>query len=337
MAEPLRVVPLRVALLGLWHVHALGYAAEVNEHPDTRLAAVWDDDVARGRDGAKQLGVEFTADLDALLARDDIDAVIVTTATSLHHEVITRAARAGKHVFTEKMLAPTVAECEDIVAVAAANGVTLTVSLPRLYEAMTLRIRQLIADGALGDITYTRVRMAHDGWVKNWLPERFGSRSEAIGGALTDLGCHPAYLTQLFLGAAPSTVAASYTSVTGRDVEDNAVVTLSYSNGAIGVIEASNVTTPGAGTLEVRGTAGSLLSGFGSSALLAKGDHFDPERWSELDLPDAAPSPLAQWVSAIQGGGGTPDNVRSAIELTRMIVAANTAAATGRTLDYSTE
>jgi 1,5-anhydro-D-fructose reductase (1,5-anhydro-D-mannitol-forming) len=240
-------------------------------------------------------------------------------------------------VFTEKMLAPTVAECEDLARVAESNNVTLTVSLPRLYEAMTLRIQQLIEDGALGAITYTRVRMAHDGWVKNWLPERFGSRSEAIGGALTDLGCHPAYLTQLFLGAAPSTVSASYTSVTGRDVEDNAVVTLTYPNGAIGVIEASNVTTPGAGTIEVRGTAGSLLSGFGSSALLAKGDHFDPERWSELDLPDAGPSPLAQWVSAIQGGGGTPDNVRSAIELTRMIVAANTAAATGRTLDYSTE
>lgn len=327
--------PLRVALLGLWHVHALGYAAEVDAHPDTRLAAVWDDDVARGREGAQQLGVENASDLDALLARDDIDAVIVTTATKAHHEVIAKAARAGKHVFTEKMLAPTVAECEDLAAVSAANNVTLTVSLPRLYEAMTLRIQQLIADGALGAITYTRVRMAHDGWVKNWLPERFGNRSEAIGGALTDLGCHPAYLTQLFLGATPSTISASYTSVTGRDVEDNAVVTLTYPGGAIGVIEASNVTTPGAGTIEVRGTAGSLLSGFGNSALVAKGDHFDPERWSELDLPDAGQSPLAQWVGAIRDGTDTHDNVRAAIELTRLIVAANTAATTGSTMDYT--
>ena len=327
--------PLRVALLGLWHVHALGYAADVRERPDTRLAAVWDDDVARGREGAQQLGVENASDLDALLARDDIDAVIVTTATKAHHEVIAKAARAGKHVFTEKMLAPTVAECEDLAAVSAANNVTLTVSLPRLYEAMTLRIQQLIADGALGAITYTRVRMAHDGWVKNWLPERFGNRSEAIGGALTDLGCHPAYLTQLFLGATPSTISASYTSVTGRDVEDNAVVTLTYPGGAIGVIEASNVTTPGAGTIEVRGTAGSLLSGFGNSALVAKGDHFDPERWSELDLPDAGQSPLTQWVRAIRDGTDTHDNVRAAIELTRLIVAANTAATTGSTMDYT--
>ena len=72
-------------------------------------------------------------------------------------------------------------------------------------------------------------------------------RETAIGGALTDLGCHPVYLTQLFLGPAAGSVAAIYTSTTGRGVEDNAVVTIAYPNGAIGVTEASFVTTPGAG------------------------------------------------------------------------------------------
>jgi 1,5-anhydro-D-fructose reductase (1,5-anhydro-D-mannitol-forming) len=326
--------PLSVALLSFWHVHAPGYAAEVLGHPNTRLAAVWDNDAARGRDGAARLGVDFTDDLDGLLARGDIDGVIVTTATDLHHEVILKAVRAGKHVFTEKMLAPTVAQCEELVAAAADANVKLVVSLPRLSEAMTLGIRQQLEAGKLGRLTYTRVRMAHDGWVKNWLPERFADPGAAIGGALTDLGCHPVYLTQLFLGATPSTVSATYTSVTGRPVEDNAVVTLTYPNGAIGVIEASNVTTPGAGTFELRGTEGSLLSGFGNSALLAKGDHFDPETWTEITLPEAGPSPLAQWISAIEQDTDTEDNSRAAIELTRMIVAANSAAEHGRTLGY---
>jgi 1,5-anhydro-D-fructose reductase (1,5-anhydro-D-mannitol-forming) len=328
--------PLSVALLGFWHVHAPGYAAEAARHPDTTLAAAWDNDVARGREGAQQLGVPFTEDLDALLARDDIDGVIVTAATARHHEIITKAARAGKHIFTEKMLAPTVDQCQELVQDAAQNGVTLTVSLPRLYEPITLAIQRILAEGTLGELTYTRVRMAHDGWVSGWLPERFADKTTAIGGALTDLGCHPVYLTQLFLGPAAGSVAAIYTSTTGRDVEDNAVVTIAYPNGAIGVAEASFVTTPGAGTIEVRGTRGSLITGFGNSALLAKGDQFDPDNWTEIDLPDPGATPFSRWVSSIRHGGSDDHNLRAAVELTRMIVAANAAADSGRTLRYDT-
>ena len=320
---------LTVAVLGFWHVHAGDYARSVQAHPDTTLGAVWDPDAERGRAGADEFGVEFVDDLDALLARDDIHAVTVTTSTDQHHDVLTRAARAGKHIFTEKLLAPTVAEAEDIIETATVNGVKVVVSLPRLHESTTVAAKKLLDDGALGTLTYTRVRMAHNGWVQNWLPERFASKREAIGGALADLGCHPAYLTQLFLGSAPETVSASYTRSTGREVEDNAVVTATYSGGAIGVFEASFVTTPGAFTLELRGTEGSLLYGFGSEALMAKGGSFDPDSWQEVPLPPAEPEPFAQWVEHISNDTVATENLRAAVELTRLVVAANQAAETG--------
>src|SRR3954469_14885136 len=95
--------PLSVAVLGFWHVHARDYARSALAHPGTTLAAAWDPDEERGRAGAAELGVEFVADLDELLGRDDIDAVTVTTATSAHHDVLTRAADAGNHIFTEKL------------------------------------------------------------------------------------------------------------------------------------------------------------------------------------------------------------------------------------------
>lgn len=327
---------LSIAVLSFWHVHAGDYANSIRTNEDTRIAAVWDEDAERGQAEAGKLGVPFEGDLDVLLAREDIDGVTVTTSTAAHRDVIGRALAAGKHVFTEKLLAPTVKEAEELIAIARENGVRLVVSLPRLYEPATLAISRLIKEGKLGTVTYTRVRMAHDGWVNDWLPERFGDPDAAIGGALTDLGCHPAYLTQQFLGTSPATVEATCTSVTGRQVEDNAVATLTYPNGAIGVFEASNVTTPGAGTLEVRGTEGSLLSGFGSSALIAKGTHFDPESWQEVDLPDAGPKPFDQWVSHILAGTDADANLSAAIELTRVIVAANESAKAGRTLDYTT-
>jgi 1,5-anhydro-D-fructose reductase (1,5-anhydro-D-mannitol-forming) len=267
-----------------------------------------------------------------LLARDDLDAVVVTTATSMHTDVLLKAARSGKHIFTEKLLAPTVAECEEIIAAAAASEVALVVSLPRLYEASNLAIMRILADGELGRLTYSRVRLAHDGWVAGWLPERFGNPEEALGGALTDLGCHPAYLTRLFHGAPPQTVSASYARVTGRAVEDNAVVTAQFPGGALGVFEASLVTTPGAFTLELRGTQGSLLFGFGSETLLAKGTHFGGQRWREIHVADAATDPFGQWVQHIRSKTTADKNLHAAVELTRIVAAANRSAALGTTV-----
>jgi len=115
--------PIRVAVLGFWHVHAAEYAGWARQHPDTELVAIWDDDQDRGRAAARAVEAAFVADLDKLLARDDIDAVTVTTATSAHREIMLSAAQAGKHIFTEKLLAPTVAEAEEIIETAESAGI----------------------------------------------------------------------------------------------------------------------------------------------------------------------------------------------------------------------
>lgn len=328
--------PLAVAAIGFWHVHAGDYAKNVQEHPDTTLVAVWDDDEQRGRAAAAAFGVEFVADLDELLARPELDAVTVTTSTDQHRDVIGRAIAAGKHVFTEKILCPTVAESEELIELARRSGVALVVSLPRLSDDYTGAIERILDEGTLGELTYSRVRLAHNGWVAGWLPERFADPEAAIGGALTDLGCHPAYLTRLFHRADPLTISAAYGSVTHRAVEDNAVVTASFPGGRLGVFEASVVTTPGAFTVELRGTEATLLFGFGGERLLAKGGGFG-EEWRELPLPERRPGPFAQWVQHIHDGTVADDNLRHAVELTRMVVAANESAATGRTVILAPE
>ncbi len=310
-----------VAVLGFWHVHAGDYAKLAQAHPDTELVAVWDDDPDRGRAGARDFGIEYAGDLAALLARDDVDAVTVTTATSRHRPVMVAAAEAGKHIFTEKLLAPTVAEGEEIVAAADAAGVSLVVSLPRLYHGYTRAVEDAL--GELGRLTYGRVRLSHDGAVAGWLPERFFDPGPAIGGALSDLGCHPVYLIQRFLGAGPDTVSATYRSFTGRAVEDHAVVTVGYADGKIGVIEAGFV-SPGQFTIELHGTEGSLT--YADGVLQVSG--------RELPVPADGEDAFSQWVGHIRAGTRADDNLARAAELTRLVVAANEAAATGRTLAY---
>jgi predicted dehydrogenase len=330
--------PLKVAVLGFWHVHAADYAQDAIDHPDTRLVAVWDHDAERGSAGAAAHGVDFVPDLDALLARDDLDGVVVTTETARHLDVMSRAAAAGKHIFTEKVLAPTVVEAQSIVAAADASGIRLMVSLPRLYTGYTAALATVLEQGSLGRLVYGRVRLSHDGAVASddepgWLPERFFEASDAIGGALTDLGCHPVYLVQRFLGSEPETVSATYRSVTGRAVEDQAVVTLGYSDAAIGVIEAGFV-NDSPFSIELGGTLGSIRYTDDHPALVAHGAAFGGDGPHELPIPADGPGPFALWVEHIRAGTRADDNIARAVELTRLVVAANRAAAERRTIPY---
>lgn len=319
---------LNVAVLGFWHVHAGDYARHAQQHPGTTLVAVWDDDAGRGRAGAEQFGVEYVGDLDALLARDDVDAVTITTSTNVHRDIMVKAAKAGKHIFTEKLLAPTVEEAEEIIRAADENDVRLIVSLPRLYHGYTRAIQGVLESGKLGRITYARVRLSHAGAVKGWLPERFFDARTAIGGALTDLGCHPVYLTQLFLGTSPSSVSATYRSITGRSVDDHAVVTVGYDDQAIGVIEAGFV-SDNPFTVEIFGTEGSLSYSEWGNTLTVAGDAFGGEGWQPIDVPEHDKDAFGQWVDHIANGTRADDNLARAVELTRLVVAANATAASG--------
>jgi len=322
--------PLTVAVLGFWHVHAAEYADRARQHPDTELVAIWDDDVARGRASAETMDTAFVDDLDDLLARDDLDAVIVTTATTAHHAIMLRAAQAGKHIFTEKLLAPTVAEAEDIIAAADKAGIVL-VSLPRLYHGYTRAIVDALGADRLGKLTYSRIRLSHDGAVAGWLPERFYDPQVAVGGALSDLGCHPAYLTQLFLGAFPETVSATYASSTAHQVEDQAVVTLGYAAGAIGVVETGFLSSDPF-SIEVHGTRASLDYDSAENLLRLRSPGSDG--WQSLSVPPDEDDAFSRWVSHIRAGTRADENLTRAVELSRLVSTANDAAATGTTVRY---
>jgi dihydroorotase len=85
---------LKVAMLSKWHVHAEGYARELVKTGKAEITAVWDENPERGAEWASRLGCDFEADLDKLLARSDVDAVCCDTPTTMHTDVLIRAAKA---------------------------------------------------------------------------------------------------------------------------------------------------------------------------------------------------------------------------------------------------
>jgi predicted dehydrogenase len=320
---------IRAAMLSFWHVHANEYARKAADHPGVQLVAGWDEDPERGAERCRELGLTFVPDLDELLADGDIDAVIVDTPTDLHRDVLTRAANAGKHIYTEKVVATTAEDCRAVLDAVKAAGVRMVVSLPRLAHGYTAAVQDVLAQGTLGTVTQVRVRLSHNGAVGDgWLPAYFYDPVACGGGALMDLGAHPMYLNWLFLGGLPDTVTAAFGYVTGRAVEDNAVATLRRADGAVGIAEAGFVNRHSPFTIEVHGTEGSLLYGTPDERLLVRtGD--DPG-WTELPVPPDGPDPIHQWVEHIERGTDATDNLAAALDLSRLMEAAYTASRTGR-------
>lgn len=325
---------IRIGMLSYWHVHAEDYTKQVLGHPNTEIAAIWDELPDRGAEKAAKYGVPFIANLDELLARDDIDAVVVDAPTNMHRDVMVKAARAGKHIFTEKVVAATVSEANEIAAAVRDAGVKLAVSLPRLYDGYTQSILEVIASGKLGQLTLARVRLSHNGSTANWLPPHFYSKEQCGGGALIDLGCHPVYLVRKFLGL-PESVSATFGFVSGRDVEDNAVAVFAYPNGAVGIAEAGFVNSHSPFSIELHGTDGTLLYGFPEEKILVRSNQDSEKVWTEVPVGDRLPFAFEQWVGHIESGTEATENIAFALDLTTLMEAANRSAAEGKSVRLS--
>ncbi len=318
---------IRVAMLSRWHVHAADYQRQLQANPDVAITAIWDEDPQRGAAWAAELGVPFEADLDLLLARDDVDAVVVTTPTNLHGQVMEKAALAGKHIFTEKVLALTLPECDAIAAAVEKSGVRFCISFPHRIQPANLFVKQALEDGLVGEPTLLRIRNAHNGAVAGWLPEHFYDPVACGGGAMMDLGAHPMYLSRWLLGE-PESVSSTFGHVTGRAVEDNAVSVIRFRSGAIAVAETSLVSPGSPFMLELYGTKGSILVGGPDASVRlfsqVPGHETDGHTLIPAErLPQALPMPMTQWLDSIRSGENrVVFGLREGRELTEQMVMA---------------
>ena len=285
-------------MLSKWHVHAEGYAKSVMEQPDAQITCVWDEDAGRGKAWADKMNVAFEPDLAKALARNDVDAVIVETATSEHKDIMIAAANAGKHIFTEKAMALTVADCNAITEAVKRNKVKFCVSLAQLTNPSIQLCKNAIDEGLLGDIHYMRMRTAHDGSSRGWLPEYWYDVKKAGGGAMMDLGCHPMYTASYLLGK-PKRIASMFntTFAPNPDADDNAVCVVEFENNAIAVLETSFVSPYNSGVFELLGTKGAIIFERGTLKMRTKdteGGWFIPDK-----LPDPLPLAMRNWLDAI--------------------------------------
>ncbi len=310
---------LHVAMLSKWHVHADNYAEFVRAQPDAQITCVWDEDARRGQQWGEQLHVPFIADLDELLSRPDVDAVIIDSPTSMHKDLMVRAAKAGKHIFTEKCMCLTVKDCDEVIRAVEDAGVIFTISFPQRTRGRNLLIKKLVTDGVLGDVTMLRVRCSHDGATAGWLPDYWYDPETAGGGAMMDLGAHPMYLSRWILGK-PHRISSMFNTRTGHSVDDNAVCTIEFENKAIAISETSLISGLNPELLEIYGTKGVLMSSDTALRMRTRDTaQYVNGTWVDLKpLPDQ-PLPLRQFIDSVLYGKPVQFGLQEGRDLTEIM------------------
>src|SRR3954451_16658768 len=162
------------------------YAQCLAEHvPDGQLVAVAEGSRAPGL--ASEYGVEHVASAADLLARADVDAALICTPHSTHRALTEAAASAGKHVYIEKPMAVTLADCDAMIRACRNAGVLLDVNHVTRHRASPVAAKRLIDDGSIGELRLVRILSS----VISYLTDDHGWAHKAgEGGAWLDMGVH---------------------------------------------------------------------------------------------------------------------------------------------------
>ncbi len=174
-------------------------------------------------DFARRFNIAHAFDsYEAMLDSDAIDAVYVPTVTSTHVEWAIKAAKAGKHVLVEKPLALKAEDIDPVIAARDAAGVVVSEAFMVTYHPQWLKVRALIAEGAIGTLRMVQGAFSYF--------NRDGSNMRNVadlgGGALPDIGVYPTVVTRFVTGQEPRDVVATidFDAKFGTDIFANATM-----------------------------------------------------------------------------------------------------------------
>lgn len=330
-----------LAMLSCWnHYHAISFVRDLAQFANANLVAVWDDDQERGAKYAIEFGIPFEPDLTALLARADIDGVIIDSAPEQAAAMIEVAAKAVKHILVDQVLALSLQQANDAAQWIKQSGIYFALDMSLKRWPVNLAAKQAVISGQIGEITSIRIRNAHQGAISSApLAPRFLNGSY---GVLTDLGAHCLYLMHWIMGL-PTAVTAIMTNYSAHRAEDNAVCLLEFASGVVGICDTSYTAEHSPFSIELYGTKGSFI-GRGKTGihhkLLQPADSeatlFQPEEWTGEQSPQLAVMPetadeatLSKWLKAVNGEQTlelpyVEDGIALATLLEASYVAANT-------------
>lgn len=301
---------LRIGIAGAGRAGAV-HARNLALVPGAELACLIDERPESAAQLATECGVPVVVTLTEAAESVELDAIVISAPTFAHHELAVAAAEAGLHVFCEKPMALTVAECDEIIAAHERAGTVLQIGFVRRFRTEFVEARRRIEAGDIGEPMVVKSLTRGPG-----LPPAWAHELERSNGMLAEVNSHDFDCVAWLAGSPIERVYAETANFKGadrgvvaEDFYDNAVVSLRFESGAIGTIDGTCPADYGYDArAEVLGTEGLLVIGevAGMSLLEARDRETGTVRpisrtWPER-FGDAYRAELAGFAEAIAEG-----------------------------------
>jgi UDP-N-acetyl-2-amino-2-deoxyglucuronate dehydrogenase len=247
-----------------------------------RLVAVCDSAESRARAVGTELGISWFADYADMLEKGPSDIVTIATPSGLHSAQGVLAAKAGRHVITEKPMSITLDQADALVDACDAAGVKLFVVKQNRLNPSVQLLKRAVDKGRFGrlflantTVRWNRPQEYYDAapWRGTW---------EFDGGAFMNQASHYVDLIQWLLGPVESVVAKTATQARKIEAEDSGVAVLKFRSGALGVIEVNVLTHPRnwEGSITLIGEKGTAKIG---GTAVNKVEHWVFAEWDDDD------------------------------------------------------
>jgi|CZKI01.1.fsa_nt_gi predicted dehydrogenase len=341
--------PVRLAIVGLVHDHVWGMLPQLAKRQDVRLVGIVEPNQEAVAHYAERFHLDralFFPSIEALVAKEKVEAVATFTSTFDHRRVVEACAPLGIDVMMEKPLAVSLEDARAISAAAAKGGIQVIVNYETTWYPSNQGAYDVVrVQHSIGDVRKIVVCDGHQGPVAIGVSPFFASwLLDPVlngGGALTDFGCYGADLaTWLMGGRRPVSVFAvtqHFQPGAYPKVDDEATIVLTYPR-AQAIIQASWNWPHGRKDMDIFGEKGSLRLPDRDSLLMRTGDG------PETRLATPAPSgpnadPLSYLVAVVRGGMRPlgPSSLEVNMVVTEILDAARESARTGRRIDLGGE
>ena len=238
------------------------HAKAIRDIDGAELVACFNRTSSKAEKLAAEFGGEVYTDLEAMLAREDVEVVTICSPSGAHMEPCIAAAERGKHVIVEKPLDVTLERCDAMIKACDAAGVKLATIFPSRFHRSSKLMKQAIEAERFGKLATC------DAYVKWYRTQEYydsgawrGTWELDGGGALMNQAIHSVDLLLWLMG--PVVEVSAYTATLAHErieVEDVATATVRFANGALGSIEATTAGFPGSlKKIELSGSEGTAI------------------------------------------------------------------------------
>ncbi len=207
--------------------HTLKFIDMINSYAESAVSGIWSDDAKKAEAAAGERNIMLWRTPEEVLAVSD--AAVITAPNAYKKDLVIKAAEAGKHIFLEKPLAVTTVDAKVMADTVRGAGVKFYMSDP-FVRSGTIRLKEMIAEGILGDVTGADIRIAVDRAVTAAHPPVW-NKATALGGILADIGGHGIHIFHYLFGMPDSVYAETRMFSEGAKesgMEDQAQLVLGY-------------------------------------------------------------------------------------------------------------